>query len=301
MTENEFNVLVYIHKNKNLDTERILAENRGLYINELKKILEELSNRAWIADNEVTLAGYTALAPHKVDNAIILAAGRSTRCLPLSNIIPKGLFRVKGEILLEREIEQIKAAGINNIILVLGYMKEKFFYLKDKYNVTIIENPEYDTKGMMHSVYVAKEFMKNTYICFSDNYFRYNVFKEYAYDSYYTCLYSKEYIDEFCITNMKDGYIENFKRGGADAWFSLGSIYFSRNLSSRFVEFLISEYDDPEVHKMLFDEFHIKHIDVLKSQKKEHYQEDIKEFDKLEEIIDFDDTFSDFMKSVSGG
>jgi len=83
-------------------------------------------------------AGYTQLAPYKVDNAIIMAAGISSRCNPLSNTLPKGLFKVKGELLLEREIEQIKAAGIAEIVLVVGYLKEKFYYLADKYGIITI-------------------------------------------------------------------------------------------------------------------------------------------------------------------
>ena len=300
MNEKEFSVLAYIHKNKNADAEKILFENRGLYIDELKIIMEEFKNRNWIAGNEVTPAGYTALEPYKVDNAIIMAAGRSVRCLPLSQVIPKGLFRIKGEIMLEREIQQLKEAGINEIILVVGYLKEKFFYLKDKYNITIIENPEYDTRNNIHSLYVAKEYMKNSYICCSDNYFRYNVFRDYVYDSYYACKYSREFIDEFCVTKMRDGYITNVKRGGADAWYTMGEAYFNRDFSSTFTKLLVSEYNDPEVHKMLMDDYHIKHIDVLKLRKKEYDSEDVKEFDTLNEIKEFDSFFTNFITLTLG-
>ena len=62
-------------------------------------------------------------------NAIILAAGKSDRFAPFTYEKPKGLFRVKGEILIERQIEQLKESGIEDIYIVIGYMKEKFFYL----------------------------------------------------------------------------------------------------------------------------------------------------------------------------
>lgn len=39
----------------------------------------------------------------QVKNAIIMAAGYSARCMPLSNVMPKGLFVVKGEVLIERK------------------------------------------------------------------------------------------------------------------------------------------------------------------------------------------------------
>ena len=44
----------------------------------------------------------------KVDNAIILAAGTASRFAPLSYEIPKGLIEVKGEVLIERQIKQLK-------------------------------------------------------------------------------------------------------------------------------------------------------------------------------------------------
>ena len=63
-------------------------------------------------------------------NAIILAAGKSNKFAPFTYEKPKGLFRVKGEVLIERQIEQLKEAGVHEIYIVVGYMKEKFFYLE---------------------------------------------------------------------------------------------------------------------------------------------------------------------------
>ncbi len=61
-------------------------------------------------------------------NAIILAAGKSQRFAPFTyEKSQKGLFKVRGEILINRQIEQLIEAGVNNIYVVVGYMKEKFF------------------------------------------------------------------------------------------------------------------------------------------------------------------------------
>ena len=89
---------------------------------------------------------YEELKSYKVENAVILAAGLSKRFLPISEYCPKGLTKVKGEILIERQIRQLQEAGIKEIYVVVGYKKELFFYLKDKFNVIIVENNEYDTK-----------------------------------------------------------------------------------------------------------------------------------------------------------
>ena len=74
----------------------------------------------------------------KVDNAIIMAAGTSSRFVPLSYEKPKGLTVVKGEVLIERQIKQLRSAGIEQIILIVGYRKEDFSYLEEKFGVTII-------------------------------------------------------------------------------------------------------------------------------------------------------------------
>ena len=96
------------------------------------------------------------LEPYKVDNAIIMAAGYSARCMPLSNILPKGLFRVKGEVLIEREIRQLKEAGVEEIVVVTGFMSEKFQYLKEKYGVILVHNEDYDKYNNIASLYRAQ-------------------------------------------------------------------------------------------------------------------------------------------------
>ena len=50
-----------------------------------------------------------------MSSAIILAAGKSSRFAPFTYEKPKGLFRVKGEILIERQIEQLREAGVEYI------------------------------------------------------------------------------------------------------------------------------------------------------------------------------------------
>lgn len=63
-------------------------------------------------------------------NAIIMAAGTSSRFVPLSSEKPKALLEVKGEILIERQIRQLKEAGINDISIVIGYKAERILLLK---------------------------------------------------------------------------------------------------------------------------------------------------------------------------
>ena len=61
---------------------------------------------------------------------IILAAGMGTRLRPLTDDKPKSLVEVNGEPMIERQLRFLKEKGIEDIIIVTGYMAEKFEYLK---------------------------------------------------------------------------------------------------------------------------------------------------------------------------
>ncbi|MBQ7200667.1 MAG: NTP transferase domain-containing protein, partial [Eubacterium sp.] len=166
-------------------------------IPEYRIAIENLERSGYIRDCKLTDKGLQVLEKHRVKNAIIMAAGFSARCMPLSQVMPKGLFRVKDEILLEREIEQLKEAGIDEIVVVTGFLSEKFDYLKDKYGVILINNPDYDKYNNMSSLYAARDYIDCSYILCSDNYYEENVFHRYVYCSYYSCVYSEGFCDEF--------------------------------------------------------------------------------------------------------
>ena len=78
----------------------------------------------------------------KIERAIIMAAGKGTRLLPITEKVPKPLIKVNGISMIETIITSLKKNNINEIYIVVGYIKEEFSYLKDKYkNISFIENP----------------------------------------------------------------------------------------------------------------------------------------------------------------
>jgi len=58
-------------------------------------------------------------------NAMILAAGRGERLRPLTDQIPKSLVEVRGESLLERHLANVHAAGIESVVINLGWLGEQ--------------------------------------------------------------------------------------------------------------------------------------------------------------------------------
>lgn len=180
MNESTFTVLNELRKDPRL-TLRALAERASVSLGKASSIVKELASQRLIDESRaITDAGTAALAPYKVDNALILAAGKSSRFVPFCYDTPKGLLTCKGEILIERQIEQLRAAGIDDIVIVVGYMMEQFAYLEEKYGATLVVNDEYALRNTHSSILAAANYLKNTYICSSDDYFTENVFDAYV-------------------------------------------------------------------------------------------------------------------------
>ena len=228
---------------------------------------------------------------YKVDNAVIMAAGTASRFAPLSYERPKALIEVKGEVLIERQIRQLQEAGISQIILVVGYMKEQFMYLKEKFGVVIVENNDYLTRNNNASIYVVKEYLRNTYICSSDNYFSENPFETEVDDSYYAAVYADGATNEWCMTEDDQGYIDSVQVGGSDAWYMLGHTFWNETFSRRFIEILEKIYDLPETVNVLWEKIYMGHLEELKMKMRKYPAGVIFEFDTLDELREFDETY----------
>ncbi|MBQ9199729.1 MAG: NTP transferase domain-containing protein [Lachnospiraceae bacterium] len=225
---------------------------------------------------------------YKVDNAIILAAGTSSRFAPLSYERHKALTVVRGEVLIERQIRQLIQKDIREIYVITGYKAEQFEYLKEKFGVELIYNPYYLNRNNNSSIYVAKDYIKNSYICSADNYFIENPFEKEVDFSYYAVVYSKEMTDEWCISTDNDGYINSVSIGGSDSWYMYGQVFWDNKFSKKFLDILESVYKKEETYGKLWEEIFIAHLDTLKMRIKKYPNNFIFEFDTLDELRKFD-------------
>ena len=295
LTKDQFDIL-YIALQNDGTTQRDFAGKTGFSLGKVNSIIKALQKDGLITSSEITPLGIEALSPYKVDNAIIMAAGLSSRFAPLSYEKPKGLYKVKDEILIEREIEQLHASDIMDITVVVGYMKEKFFYLEEKYNVKLMVNEDYYKYNNTSTLYLARKELKNTYICSSDNYFTENVFEPYVYDSYYAAAFEKDNTGEYFLAADKNGLITNVTIGGGNNWYMLGHAYFSRCYSKRFTQLLEEEYavtGMTETKSQLWENLYMKHIKELGMYIHRYEDGIIYEFDSLDDLRKFDSTYID--------
>jgi bifunctional UDP-N-acetylglucosamine pyrophosphorylase/glucosamine-1-phosphate N-acetyltransferase len=96
---------------------------------------------------------------------VILAAGEGKRCRPLTETTPKPLLPIANKPLLGHILDKLYEKGINEIIIIIGYLKEKIEqYLKEKYpnlNIKIIE--ENERKGTGYAVSLAENDIKEQF------------------------------------------------------------------------------------------------------------------------------------------
>lgn len=226
-----------------------------------------------------------------VDNAVIMAAGTSSRFAPLSYEMPKALITVKGEVLIERQIRQLKQAGINEIYVVTGYKAEQFLYLEEKFNVKTIHNPDFLTRNNNASIYAARDVLKNSYICSADNYFSENPFEAEVSESYYSAVYADGKTKEWCMTCDENDTVRDVKIGGENSWYMLGHVFWSEEFSRKFLEILLRDYDKPETADLLWESIYINNINSLEMKIRKYKDGVIFEFDTLDELREFDESY----------
>lgn len=226
----------------------------------------------------------------KVDNAIIMAAGTASRFAPLSFEKPKALIEVRGEILIERQIRQLREAGINEVIVVTGYKAEQFEYLKKKFGVVLVYNPNYLTRNNNASIYIARDYLKNSYICSSDNYFFNNPFEIEVDESYYSAIYVDGETNEWCIED-ENGWIKKVVIGGKNSWVMLGHAFWSESFSQAYLSILGNEYCNSETANKLWETIYIEHINELPMKIRKYPTDFIFEFDTLDELREFDTSY----------
>ena len=240
-------------------TQRELAQALGVSLGTANRLVKECEEEGLISASDgnyrLTAQGEARLKPYQVDGAVILAAGFGSRFVPLTFETPKGLLEVFGERMIERQIRQLHEAGVTDVTIVVGYLKEKFEYLIDKYGVKLIYNPEYASKNNLASVHFAGKAMegRNMYLLASDHWMRVNPFHKYECFSWYASAYMEGATSEWCFTLDKKGKVLDVVSGGHDAWVMYGPAYLSREFLAQFLPVLETYYQLPGTEQFYWE------------------------------------------------
>ena len=167
-------------------SQRELAEKLSVSLGKVNQIISKLKQEKFIDENNnITLKTRNYFKKHHPQNAVILAAGYGMRMVPINTEEPKGLLEVKGETLIERLIKQLHEVGVQDIKVVVGFMKEHYEFLIDKYNVKLVVNSHYKDWNNIYSLFLVKDDISDTYILPCDVWFEKNPFSTIEDESWY--------------------------------------------------------------------------------------------------------------------
>ena len=280
-------------------TQRELARLLDVSLGTANRLVNEAIGQGLIKNDinsnnySLTEQGTEYLRPYKVDGALIMAAGFGSRFVPLTFETPKGLLEVFGERMIERQIKQLHAVGITDITIVVGYLKEKFDYLIDKYQVKLLYNPEYASKNNLATIYHAREILrgKNMYILSSDNWMRNNMYHAYECGAWYATSYMEGDTSEWCVKTNKKGRITSVSIGGQNCHVLYGPAFFSKEFSEQFLPIINEYYHRPGTEQFYWENAAVDHLADLELYANPQPEHQIYEFENLEELRLFDERY----------
>lgn len=216
--------------------------------------------------------------------AILLAAGMGTRLRPLTLKTPKSLIEVNGKALLERQIEFLKEKGINDIIIVTGYLNEKFEYLKEKYSLKLIFNDKYDIYNNIYSMYLVRDYLSDAYVIDADVYINRNFILSDIDKSTYFSAYKKNVKNEWKLCFDENNKVNDIKIINGDGFILCGVSYWSKNdgvlIKSRIEEALKTT----NFKNLYWDDIVKNNIKDLDVRIEKINDDDIYEIDNMEEL-----------------
>ena len=298
----EFLVTRSIYEDSEI-SQRSIAKKFAVSLGKINSIIKEAENNGYLKQDakkssySVTEKGKKFIEKHKVDGAIILACGMGVRLAPLTFDTPKSFINIKGEKMIERQIEQLKAVGIDDITIMVGYMKEKFDYLIDKYNVKLKYNPEYKDKNTLSTFYHAREILrnKNMYVCVSDVYMAENIFHGYECEPYYIGSYTEDLKNEWRYVYNSKNEIKTFEVGGKNDYYLVGPCFLTKEFLAELLPMIEDYYGRTSTDNYYWEEVMLKNFKILPTIYLHKLDKGIIfEFDSLKDIKEFDKDNTEF-------
>ncbi|MFA4889338.1 MAG: nucleotidyltransferase family protein [Candidatus Omnitrophota bacterium] len=103
----------------------------------------------------------------KVTQAVILTGGEGRRLRPITETIPKSMIPIKGKPFLRYQLDLIKTFGINEVLILVGYLGEEIIkYFKDgkKFGLQIDYSFEKQLLGTAGALKNAEKKLNNYFL-----------------------------------------------------------------------------------------------------------------------------------------
>lgn len=235
---------------------------------------------------------------HEVKRAIIVAAGMGKRMRPLTLETPKPLIKVNGIRMIDTVIRGLRANEIKEIYIVVGYMKEKFFMLEKEYSdITLIENPYYESCNNISSLYAAREYIEESVILDADQIiYNEKVLKKTFERSGYNCVWTEQDTKEWLL-RTKGGIVTSCSRTGGKGGWQLYSISrWTKEDGRRLRKHIETEFEEKRNTQIYWDDIALfcypeeYQLGIYKMERG-----DVLEIDDVEELAETDKSYEKFV------
>ena len=292
LTRKQFAILEALATAKEALTQRDLEKETKYSLGTINRTVKELMECGYVSDGRITNAGMTALEPYRARRAIFIAAGFGSRLVPITFNTPKPLVRVHGKRIIDTLIDAVLAAGIEEIVIVRGYLGEQFDQLLYKYpKIKFIENPLYNECNNISSALCVRHLLQNAYVFESDLLLSNpSIVKKYHYTSNFLGI-KKDRTDDWCFA-VRDGVITEQKVGGLDCYQAVGISYWSEEDGKKLFEHIKEAFSRPGGKELYWDQVPFRCFpNEYKVAIRECLQNDIIEIDTFNELKVIDKTY----------
>ncbi|QQO10021.1 phosphocholine cytidylyltransferase family protein [Breznakiella homolactica] len=294
LSRNQFDVLTFLEKTHETKdpTQRAVARGTGLSLGTVNKTIFQLTELDFLDGLRVSQKGLKALEPYRVKRAVFIAAGFGSRMVPVTLNTPKALIRVKGVRIIDSLLDAVVAAGIEEIVLVRGYLREQFDQLLLKYPmISFFENPSYNESNNISSATCVRNLLKNAYVFEGDLLLKNpKLITKYQYTSNYLGV-PVEVTDDWCF-ETKNGIITKIKVGGRSCYRMFGISYWNETDGAKLAEHIKQVYEMPGGKERYWDQVPLEyHIKDYKVEIRECTVDDITEINTFSELRQLDETY----------
>lgn len=240
----------------------------------------------------ITSAGVEALEPYRAKRAVFFAAGFGSRLVPITLNTPKPMIRVHGVRIIQRLIDAVHAAGIEEIYVVRGYLPREFEVLKlENPDIRFIDNPLYDSTNNISSAVAAADVMRDAYVFESDLLLRNpGLITRYQYATNYIGV-PVDHTDDWCLT-VENGRATHIAKGGDNCYHLFGISYWTDADGRRLADRLRTVFEREDGKQIFWDDVALNwYPDDFNVQARECTFDDVCEIDTFAELRDIDDSY----------
>lgn len=238
---------------------------------------------------------------NKAERAVIMAAGFGSRLMPVTKETPKPLIKVNGVKMIDSVIKALHKNGVNEIYIVVGYLKEKFDVLKREYSgIELIENPYYDTCNNISSLYVAREHLENSLILDGDQIiYNDDVLSPYFEKSGYNSVWTDGETDEW-LQQVENGKVVSCSRtGGKRGWQLFSISRWNEKDGKKLKRHLELEFENKQNRGIYWDDVVMfNHFDEYDLTVRPMNYGDVIEIDSLDDLMKLDLSYKKIKEEI---